>query len=71
MQCSPTCFSSPPATSHSLGLSAVDHPKLRAFLRQVRLSNLPHADIMRPRLDGCFTEARVTAIARVRDTLFF
>ncbi|TVU30171.1 hypothetical protein EJB05_21781, partial [Eragrostis curvula] len=58
-------------SSGGVSLSAAGHPKLRAFLRQVGLPDLPRADLAGPRLDARFAEARADAAARVRDALFF
>ncbi|GJN20982.1 hypothetical protein PR202_gb08426 [Eleusine coracana subsp. coracana] len=58
-------------SSGGVSLSAAAHPKLRAFLRQVGLPDLPRADLAGPRLDARFAEARADAAARVRDALFF
>jgi hypothetical protein len=55
--------------------SDVGHPKLRAFLCQVRLSDLPRADLVCPTSTAALlrAEARVDADAnaRVCNALFF
>ncbi|KAL5207634.1 hypothetical protein ABZP36_032069 [Zizania latifolia] len=58
-------------SSGGVSLSAVAHPKLRAFLRHVGLPDLQRTDLAGLRLDARFTEARADATARVRDALFF
>ncbi|KAJ1279155.1 hypothetical protein BS78_04G133400 [Paspalum vaginatum] len=58
-------------SSPGVSLSAVSHPKLRAFLRHVGLPDLNRSDLAGPRLDARFAEARAGATARVRDALFF
>ncbi|KAL5213247.1 hypothetical protein ABZP36_024094 [Zizania latifolia] len=58
-------------SSGGVSLSVVAHPKLRAFLRHVGLPGLQRTDLVGPRLDTRFAEARADATARVRDALFF
>ncbi|KAK8448583.1 hypothetical protein SEVIR_7G053633v4 [Setaria viridis] len=54
-----------------VSLAAVEHPKMKAFLRQVGLPELSGADLTRARLDARFAEASADAAARVRDARFF
>ncbi|ONM18559.1 hypothetical protein ZEAMMB73_Zm00001d004164 [Zea mays] len=58
-------------SSGTVSLAAAEHPKLKAFLRQVGLPELSRADLTRGRLDARFAEARADAAARVRDARFF
>ncbi|CAD6264106.1 unnamed protein product [Miscanthus lutarioriparius] len=58
-------------SSGSVSLAAAEHPKLKAFLRQVGLPELSRADLTRGRLDARYAEARADAAARVRDARFF
>jgi hypothetical protein len=58
-------------SSGSVSLAAAEHPKLKAFLRQVGIPELSRADLTRGRLEARFAEARADAAARVRDARFF
>jgi hypothetical protein len=55
----------------AVSLAAAEHPKMKAFLRQVGLPELSAADLTRARLDARFAEASADAAARVRDARFF
>ncbi|WOL19324.1 hypothetical protein Cni_G28122 [Canna indica] len=59
------------AGAGALSLSCTEHPKFRAFLRQVGLPPLSLRDLTGPRLDARFEEARADADARISDALFF
>uniref|UniRef100_A0A453AF06 DUF7963 domain-containing protein n=1 Tax=Aegilops tauschii subsp. strangulata TaxID=200361 RepID=A0A453AF06_AEGTS len=58
-------------SSGSASLSAVEHPKLKNFLRQVGLPEISRADLAGARLDARFAEARADAAARFREARFF
>ncbi|KAL6851496.1 hypothetical protein ACP4OV_020429 [Aristida adscensionis] len=58
-------------SSGGVSLAAAEHPKLKAFLRQVGLPELPRGELTRARLNARFAEARADAAARVRDARFF
>nr|ARE68227.1 hypothetical protein [Hordeum vulgare] len=58
-------------SSGSTSLSAVEHPKLKNFLRQVGLPEISRADLAGARLDARFAEARADAAARFREARFF
>ncbi|KAJ1270317.1 hypothetical protein BS78_06G044800 [Paspalum vaginatum] len=58
-------------SSGSVSMAAVEHPKLKAFLRQIGLPELSRAELTRARLNARFTEARADTAARVRDARFF
>ncbi|XP_078448024.1 uncharacterized protein LOC144716691 [Wolffia australiana] len=51
--------------------AALRHPKFRAFLRQVGLPALLPRDLIGPRLDARYREARQESESRIRDALFF
>uniref|UniRef100_N1QXL9 Uncharacterized protein n=1 Tax=Aegilops tauschii TaxID=37682 RepID=N1QXL9_AEGTA len=58
-------------SSGSASLSAVEHPKLKNFLRQVGLPEISRADLAGARLAARFAEARANATARFREARFF
>ncbi|XP_003579344.1 uncharacterized protein LOC100841388 [Brachypodium distachyon] len=58
-------------SSGSASLSAVEHPKLKEFLRQVGLPEISRAELAGPRLGARFAEARADAAARFREAHFF
>ncbi|CAN6270776.1 unnamed protein product [Urochloa humidicola] len=58
-------------SSGSVSLAAAEHPKMKAFLRQVGLPELSSADLTGARLDARFAEASADAAARLRDARFF
>ncbi|XP_047065222.1 uncharacterized protein LOC124673136 [Lolium rigidum] len=58
-------------SSGSTSLSAVEHPKLKTFLRQVGLPELPRAELAGARLDARYAQACADAAARFREARFF
>uniref|UniRef100_J3LW97 DUF659 domain-containing protein n=1 Tax=Oryza brachyantha TaxID=4533 RepID=J3LW97_ORYBR len=58
-------------SSGSVSLAAAEHPKLKAFLRQVGLPELSLAELVGARLNARFAEARADAAARIREARFF
>ncbi|KAG1355306.1 hypothetical protein COCNU_07G014180 [Cocos nucifera] len=58
-------------SSGAVSLSSAEHPKFRSFLHHVGLPPLSRRDLVGPRLDARFEEARADADARIRDALFF
>ncbi|CAO2041795.1 unnamed protein product [Urochloa humidicola] len=58
-------------SSGGVSLAAAEHPKMKAFLRQVGLPELSRADLTGARLDARFAEASADAAARLRDARFF
>ncbi|KAJ6851609.1 uncharacterized protein M6B38_259870 [Iris pallida] len=58
-------------SSGSVSFSSIDHPKFRAFLRQVGLPPLPSRELTGARLDARYDDARSDADARIRDAQFF
>ncbi|KAF0894250.1 hypothetical protein E2562_037766 [Oryza meyeriana var. granulata] len=58
-------------SSGSVSLAAAEHPKLKAFLRQVGLPELSRAELTGARLNARFAEARADAAARIREARFF
>uniref|UniRef100_A0A0D9W2V8 DUF7963 domain-containing protein n=1 Tax=Leersia perrieri TaxID=77586 RepID=A0A0D9W2V8_9ORYZ len=58
-------------SSGNVSLAAAEHPKLKAFLRQVGLPELSRAELVGARLNARFAEARADAAARIREARFF
>ncbi|KAJ6828983.1 uncharacterized protein M6B38_359255 [Iris pallida] len=58
-------------SSGSVSFSSADHPKFRAFLRQVGLPPVPSRELLGARLDARYADARSDADARIRDAHFF
>ncbi|BAF14245.1 uncharacterized protein [Oryza sativa Japonica Group] len=58
-------------SSGSVSLASAEHPKLKAFLRQVGLPELSRAELAGARLNARFAEARADAAARIREARFF
>ncbi|CAL1371510.1 unnamed protein product [Linum trigynum] len=55
----------------SVSFSSIEHPKFRAFLRQVGLPLLSRKDLCGPRLDDKFLQAKTETDARIKDAMFF
>ncbi|KAG8063984.1 hypothetical protein GUJ93_ZPchr0004g38526 [Zizania palustris] len=58
-------------SSGSVSLTAAEHPKLKAFLRQVRLPEISRAELAGARLNARFAEAHADAAARIPEARFF
>ncbi|CAH8391622.1 unnamed protein product [Eruca vesicaria subsp. sativa] len=55
----------------SVSLSALEHPKFRAFLTQLGLPIISKRDFATTRLDAKYEEARAESESRIRDAMFF
>ncbi|KAL6004817.1 hypothetical protein ACLOJK_005373 [Asimina triloba] len=55
----------------AVSLSSVEHPKFKAFLQQVGLPSIPRRELVGPRLDARYEEARAESEAKIRDAMFF
>ncbi|XP_018442358.1 uncharacterized protein LOC108814311 [Raphanus sativus] len=55
----------------SVSLSALEHPRFRAFLTQVGLPIVSRRDFATARLDARYEEARAESESRIRDAVFF
>ncbi|XP_041994504.1 uncharacterized protein LOC121744888 isoform X2 [Salvia splendens] len=55
----------------SVALSSIDHPKFESFLSHVGLPAVSRKDLIGPRLDARYAQAKAQSEAKIRDAMFF